>query len=471
MPEIYYNDTDTICAIATPHGIGGIAVVRLSGPEALTIADSIWSGKKLSNATTHTAHLGNILDPENHILDNAVATIFRAPKSYTGQDTVEFSIHGSRWIQSRLLQLLTDKGARLALPGEFTRRAYANGHLDLAQAEAVDDLIAATSPAAHRIAMSQLRGGVSNRLAELRQKLLHLASLLELELDFSDQDLEFVPRKQLLELASEIDHELTNLLDSFNTGAAIKKGFPVVITGAVNTGKSMLLNTLLDDDRAIVSDIAGTTRDIIEDTRQIADYTIRFIDTAGLRHTSDAIENIGIDRARKAASNATIVLYTIDSSNPQPLPEIKETLAAFDTRRLIIIITKSDLTDSHSIDTLKQTLADLCHAQAKTTPQICTVAAINRTGIPQLLNAITRTIEQLCPTNDQIIITAARHAEALNDARRANNRTIQALQNAIPADLIAQDLRETIHHLSEITGAITTPQILNNIFQHFCVGK
>lgn len=467
MPEIYYNDTDTICAIATPGGCGGIAVVRISGPDAITIADSIWSGRKLSLAPSHTVHLGNILEPDGNILDNAVATVFRAPKSYTGQDTVELSVHGSPWIQSRLLQILIDKGARMALPGEYTRRAYASGRIDLTQAEAVADLIAATSPAAHRVAINQLRGGVSNRLEQLRQKLLHFASLVELELDFSDQDVEFVPRNQLINLADEIDRELTTLINSFSTGSAIKKGFPVVITGAVNTGKSMLLNTLLEDDRAIVSDIAGTTRDIIEDTRQIGDYTIRFVDTAGLRHTTDAIENIGIDRARKAAAAATTVLYTIDSSNPASIDQIKETLAAINADTLIVVLTKCDLTAPAAVETLAMAIGDNI---PQSTP-ICPVAAINGTGIPHLLQTITRTIARRCPTNDQTMITAARHAEALTAARTSNARAIDALKQGIPADLIAQDLRETLHHLSEITGAITTPQILNNIFSHFCVGK
>ncbi len=311
--SLIYNSEDTICAISTPAGTGGIAVIRMSGRDAFAITDKVWKGKSIAAATTHTAHLGLINDPDtDEVIDQAVATIFRGPHSFTGDDTVELSIHGSRWIQRRVLTILQSQGARLALPGEFTRRAYTTGHLDLAEAEAVADVIAASSQAAHRLAMSQLRGEYSKHIAGLRAELVDLTALLELELDFSEEDLEFASRTRLNELASSIHIQLSRLADSYKAGANIKDGIPVAIIGPTNAGKSSLLNALLNDERAIVSDIHGTTRDIVEDTIEIGPYLIRFRDTAGLRTTTDTIENIGIERSQAAARSASVVIYMVD---------------------------------------------------------------------------------------------------------------------------------------------------------------
>lgn len=452
----FYNSADTICAVSTAPGAGGIAVIRLSGPNAIEIGSRIWRGANLANVASHTAHLGDILDETGEILDRGVATVFRGPRSYTGDDTIEFSVHGSRWIQRQLLASLRVAGARLALPGEYTRRAYASGHLDLAQAEAVADIIAAGSRAAHRSAMSQMRGGISRRLAELRDRLLHLASLIELELDFSDQDVEFVDRTKLTELATDIDDEITRLLKSFETGAAVREGFPVAIIGAVNAGKSALLNAILDDERAIVSDIPGTTRDVVEDRREVGDYLIRFLDTAGLRHTTDQIEQIGIERSYREAARAAIVLYVVDSSNPASPESIVSATADIPTERLIYVANKADIASTTEIENNLGAIP---------------VSARKGIGVEKLLAEIEKRLQSQTSAAGDILITAARHAEALSQARESNLATIAAIENGIPTDLIAQDLRETIHHLSAITGAITTPQILNNIFAHFCIGK
>ncbi len=311
--------TDTICAISTPHGTGGIAVARISGPQAIQHVTKIWQGTNLATAQTHSAHLGTILDTDNKPLDQGVATIYRSPRSYTGEDTVEISVHGSLWIQRELLNTLCQAGCRMAEPGEFTRRAFSNRRLSLTQAEAVADMIASSSRAAHRIAINHLRGSFTQRLNQLHQNLLQLASLIELELDFSEEEVEFASRQQLHRLATELRHELQHLSDSYRTGAAIKQGIPVAIIGATNAGKSSLLNTLVGDQRAIVSDIHGTTRDIVEDSAEIGDYLFRFLDTAGLRHTTDTIEQIGIERSRQAAHSARIILLVADATtSPDP---------------------------------------------------------------------------------------------------------------------------------------------------------
>lgn len=458
ISDIIYNQADTICAVSTAPGAGGIAVIRVSGPDTLAIADSIWQGKSLAQAKTHTAHLGNIIGADGAPLDQCVATIFRSPNSFTGEDIVEFSVHGSRWIQSQLLDLLTQKGARIAAPGEFTQRAFANGKLDLAQAEAVADLIASSSQASHRLAFNQMRGNVSSRLTEMREELLQLACLLELELDFSEEDVEFASRTRLLELAEECASHCETLAATFRSGSAIKNGIPVALIGATNAGKSSLLNTLLGDDRAIVSDIHGTTRDIVEDIITIGQYQIRFQDTAGLRQTVDPIEAIGIERSRKAAATADLTIYLIDATNPAKLEE-------FDPSKTIIAVNKSDLTDTHE-------LAESLRSQFQTTP-IVEISAAKSKGIDTLRNAITRYLEQTHGKigQDTLIITNARHATALSDAATSLRALAEALTNDIPVDLAAQDLREALHHLSSITGAITTPEILQSIFQSFCIGK
>lgn len=461
------ND-DTICAVSTPAGIGGIAVIRLSGPRALEIADRLWLGKPLSDAASHTAHLGRIIDPtDSSELDQAVATVFRGPHSYTGDDTVEFSVHGSRWIQSQLLQLLCDAGARLAEAGEYTRRAFTAGHLDLTQAEAVADIIAGDSRAAHRIAVNHMRGGISSRLSELRDRLLEIASLLELELDFSEEDVEFASRAHLRRLAKEVAAEVKRLHSSFRCGAAIKEGIAVAIAGATNAGKSSLLNAMLGEDRAIVSDIHGTTRDTVEDSITLGDYRFRFIDTAGLRHTDDAIERLGIDRSHTAIAKADIIIAVADPAAPFD-DSIAEAIRDSHATATILAINKIDIATPAQTEALRQSVATAL-------PDIATVCVSARHGLgidqlkQQLIDAATSFGGT--DTDSRLLITNARHARALADASQSIARVIEGIDNGLSGDFIAQDLRETLHHLGTITGAITTPDILSTVFTRFCIGK
>lgn len=473
---------DTICAISTPPGVGGIAVIRISGPQAIEIAKRIWSGTPLTQAKARTLHTGMITDPANNgeMLDQAVAAIFHAPASFTGEDTVELSVHGSRYVQQRLLEILCDNGCRLALPGEFTRRAFANGKIDLAQAEAIADVIASESRAAHRLAASQMKGQFSARLNRLRDKLLEIASLLELELDFSEEEVEFASRSRLTALAQDLHSELTRLADSFAAGNAIKQGIPVAIIGPTNAGKSSLLNLILGQQRAIVSDIHGTTRDTIEDTLAIGDYTFRFIDTAGLRHTDDPIENLGIKRTRQAAANAAITLLVVDATRPLPspadlaLPADSDTDSdsnadagshtAEDTRPVILLLNKTDLPGA--ITTLPTP-----HPYRAT--DIIPFSAHTGEGHDTLLQQLKKHAKALSGDNtqDTILVTNLRHAQALQAAAETTAALLAGLSANIPGDLLAQDLRATIHHLSTITGTLTTPDILTTIFSRFCIGK
>ena len=465
--SLIYNSEDTICAISTPAGTGGIAVIRMSGRDAFAITDKVWKGKSIAAATTHTAHLGLINDPDtDEVIDQAVATIFRGPHSFTGDDTVELSIHGSRWIQRRVLTILQSQGARLALPGEFTRRAYTAGHLDLAEAEAVADVIAASSQAAHRLAMSQLRGEYSKHIAGLRAELVDLTALLELELDFSEEDLEFASRTRLNELASSIHIQLSRLADSYKAGANIKDGIPVTIIGPTNAGKSSLLNALLNDERAIVSDIHGTTRDIVEDTIEIGPYLIRFRDTAGLRTTTDTIENIGIERSQAAARSASVVIYMVDPLAATDVANIWNSLDGIAQSDVIIAVNKADIAPTEATETAK-TLAEVFPSAT-----LLTISAKERTTLASLCEAILYHIETQVPDSENdVIVTNARHAEALRNAADAASAVSQAIDAGLPADLIAQDLRATIHYLSSITGEITPTEVLSTIFSRFCIGK
>lgn len=455
---LIYDSADTICAVSTPAGTGGIAVVRLSGPEAISIADKIWRGKTIVDCKSHTAHFGTVVDADGSDLDQAVATIFRGPASYTGDDVIEFSVHGSRWIQQRLVNSLIAAGARTALPGEFTRRAFAAGKLDLAQAEAVADMIASSSKAAHRMALDQMRGDFSKRIDEMRNSLVRLASLLELELDFSEEDVEFASRSELRTLAGELASQLQSAADSFAAGNAIKDGIPVAIVGATNAGKSSLLNALLADDRAIVSDIHGTTRDIIEDTTEIGDYLVRLRDTAGLRDTADPIEQMGIERSHQAARHAFLVLYVADSSDAEALAEARKAVAA-SARPAILVANKTDISGYRPTVT----------ASSSEITEVA-VSAKNGDGIEALKNAITDIISHATSDCD-ITVTNARHAEAFAAASQSLRNLIDALDQGIPSDLAAQDLREALYHLSSVTGQITTPEILQSIFTSFCIGK
>ncbi len=454
--------TDTICAISTPHGTGGIAVARISGPQAIQHVTKIWQGTNLATAQTHSAHLGTILDTDNKPLDQGVATIYRSPRSYTGEDTVEISVHGSLWIQRELLNTLCQAGCRMAEPGEFTRRAFSNRRLSLTQAEAVADMIASSSRAAHRIAINHLRGSFTQRLNQLHQNLLQLASLIELELDFSEEEVEFASRQQLHRLATELRHELQHLSDSYRTGAAIKQGIPVAIIGATNAGKSSLLNTLVGDQRAIVSDIHGTTRDIVEDSAEIGDYLFRFLDTAGLRHTTDTIEQIGIERSRQAAHSARIILLVADATN-SPDPQAIDTARNSPDAHIILVANKTDLP-----------LADtttLLHTARELSAPLVSISAATGAGIDNLRQALVSAIESEGDTGSELLVTNARQAQALQRAADSTARVISGLETGLSGDFIAQDLRQTMHYLSEVSGEITTPDILQNIFTRFCIGK
>ena len=432
---------DTICALATAPG-GAIGIIRISGPQSLEILSRVFRGSgDVQNYPANTIHYGHIVEydavSQHQIpLDEVVVSIFKAPHSYTGEDCVEISCHGSRYILNKVLELLLQNSCRMANPGEFTQRAYLNGKMDLSQAEAVADLIASTNAATHRMAMSQLRGNFSSELSQLREKLLKLTSLLELELDFSDhEDLEFADRSELLELTKTIDTHITRLADSFHTGNALKNGIPVAIIGAPNVGKSTLLNALIGEERAIVSDIQGTTRDAIEDTIQLGGITFRFIDTAGIRHTDDQIELMGIDRSISAAQRAQIILMMTEPGVPYPEVSVRE------DQTVIRIENKTDAFQAKfgvGLDNLRQHLID---AAPKT-------------------------------ADSDFIVTNARHYEALIRAHSHLERVMEGLLNQLSGDLLSEDLRLTLDTLAEITGGQITPQeTLNNIFSHFCVGK
>ncbi len=461
MNNLIYNQGDNICAISTAPGVGGIAVARVSGPEAIGIVAKIWRGKDLTNVKGHTVHFGKILDCDGAELDDALATVFRNPSSFTGEDVVELSVHGSRWIQSQLIRSLINAGCRMALPGEFTRRAFASGRLDLAQAEAVADMIASSSKAAHRLAMTQMRGTFSKKIDAIRDELLQLASLLELELDFSEEDVEFASRSRLLELSDTLSTRLKQVASSFREGQAIKDGIPVAIIGKTNAGKSSLLNALVADDRAIVSDIHGTTRDIVEDTMLIGDYLVRFQDTAGLRETEDPIENIGIQRSRNAARNARLIIYVLDSGSDITPQDAAAELNSLPSDDLIIVANKNDLSATFDIESWASFYPDAL---------ILPCSALLGDGIEDLKQAISDRLAADTSESD-IIVTNARHAEALHEAAESLATFANALRQNIPTDLAAQDLRHAIYSLSSITGAITTPEILQNIFTHFCIGK
>ena len=455
------NNENTICAIATPVG-GAIAIIRISGSNAINITDEIFytiSGKKLIDAQPNTIHYGHIKDNDT-TLDEVLVSIFKAPHSYTGEDSVEISCHGSKFILKQTLQLLIKQGCRQALPGEFTQRAFINGKLDLSQAEAVADLIASTNSTTHSIAMGQLRGNFSNDLEKLREQLLKLTSLLELELDFSDhEDLEFADRTQLMELTETIDTKITQLAKSFETGKAIKNGIPVAIIAKTNVGKSTLLNILVGEDKAIVSDIHGTTRDIIEDTTDINGITFRFIDTAGIRNTTNVIEKIGIELTYKKISESTLILWIIDQMPTDN--EINEMLKQCENKKLIVVNNKIDI--NNITNQLKEKI--------KNTP-IIGISAQNDTNINKLRDTICEIMNIPEINENNTIVTSIRHFEALTAAHEAITRVIEGMKNQLPTDLLTIDLRICLHSLAEITGGEITPdETLSNIFKHFCIGK
>ena len=450
---------ETICALATAPG-GALGIIRISGVQALEILSRIFT-KDLTTVQANTIHYGHIVEsvaiPSSQLIDEVLVSVFRAPHSYTGEDSAEISCHGSSYILNKVLELLVKNGCRIANPGEYTMRAYLNGKLDLSQAEAVADLIASSNQATHQMAMSQLRGGISSILSQLREELLKLTSLLELELDFSDhEDLEFADRTELSNLANKIDNHITHLTHSFETGQAIKQGIPVAIVGKTNVGKSTLLNRLLKDDRAIVSDIHGTTRDTIEDTINIQGITFRFIDTAGIRQTTNEIEKIGISRTISAIQKSRIVLWVIDQEPTNE--EINNIVQQTENKSVIVVCNKSDLNEYH-------------HFTIVNFPLI-TISAKHNTNIGDLESAIYKAANIPTLTDTDVIVTNARHYDALIRAKEHLQRVIEGLNQQLSGDLLSEDLRLTLDTLSEITGGqITTNEVLGNIFKNFCVGK
>ncbi len=456
-------NNDNICALATPAG-GAIGIVRVSGPEAISITNSIFS-KDISLAKPNTVHYGEIIDKEGSTIDDVLVSVYRAPHSYTGEDSAEISCHGSAYILNKVVHTLIDAGCRQAEPGEYTKRAYLNGKMDLSQAEAVADLVSATNRASHKMALSQLKGHFSSELSILRDQLLKITSLLELELDFSDhEELEFADRSELMQLAKKIHERITSLAKSFETGNALKEGIPVAIIGKTNVGKSTLLNQLLHEDKAIVSDIHGTTRDVIEDTTEINGITFRFIDTAGIRQTEDKVAQLGIERTFKKIDEATLILWLIDAI--PSLEEIKNIQERCADKKLIIVINKIDSNDSSANNIINQLTT------ATPTLQHLEISAKLGTNISQLEQALYTAANIPEINENSVIVTSARHYEALTHANESITRVIDAMEADLSGDLISEDLRICLEQLSEITGGQITPnEVLGNIFQHFCIGK
>ncbi len=462
--------------------MGGIAVVRVSGDRAIDIVSTRWQGKPLDQCDSHTVHLGHIIDSQGNLLDEVVLTLYRNPRSFTGEDVIEIACHGSTWIQQQLVSTLIDAGCRAAAGGEFTRRAFANGRLDLSQAEAVADVIASQSQAAHRVAMNQMRGKFSRELSDLRDRLIHFVSLMELELDFSEEDVTFADRSCVIALAGEIHAVISRLADSYQAGNVIKNGLPVAIVGQTNAGKSTLLNALLHDDRALVSDIQGTTRDVIEDTITVGGTMFRFIDTAGLRDTDDTVESMGIERSWTSLERARIVLWVIDATaGESEIADLaSKILPRCEGKQLIAVINKADLLptaqslpssqDSGQCAAQLGCAVKLQHLLPQGT-RVIAISALQEGDVERLQQLILDAAALPAVGEDAVIVTNARHYEALVRAKEALARAIDALHMGISGDLVSQDIRETLHYLGEITGEITTQDVLGEIFSHFCIGK
>ena len=469
------NSEECICALATPAG-GAIGIIRLSGSEAIRLTDKVFvsvSGKQLSAAKPNTLHYGEIKDKDGHTIDDVLVSVFRAPHSYTGEDSTEISCHGSRYILQQVLQRLIEVGCRQAEPGEYTRRAYMNGKMDLSQAEAVADLIASTNKATHQMALSQLKGHFSSELTVLREKLLKMTSLLELELDFSDhEELEFADRSELRALAAEIEKKITTLAHSFETGNALKQGVPVAIVGKTNVGKSTLLNRLLHEEKAIVSNIHGTTRDVIEDTTLIDGITFRFIDTAGIRKTDDVVENIGIERTYQKMEEAKIVIWLLDALPTEA--EIEDMKEKNQGKKLLMVFNKID---EISFDKTVLSSDENCQTSSSISLSDENVSILNisaRTGenVSDLEQALVKAADIPEITENDVIVTSARHYEALLRADESLSRVLESMDMGMSGDIIAEDLKMVLEELGEITGGqISSQETLNNIFKHFCVGK
>ena len=497
---MYIRNEDTICAPATVPGTGAISVIRVSGPEALTIADKVIKCSKgtIADAAGYTIKFGNIYDANGGILDEVLVSVFRAPHSYTGENSVEISCHASSYIVSSLMELLFEVGARAAEPGEFTQRAFLNGKMDLAQAEAVADVIASQNAASHRIAFKQMKGGFSSELKGMRSELLELVSLMELELDFSEEEVEFADRTRLNELLNALIAHTTKLIESFKLGNAIKNGVPVAIAGATNTGKSTLLNALLGEDRAIVSDIHGTTRDTIEETLNIDGILFRFIDTAGLRETDEVVEKIGIERTFKKISEASIVLGMVDltrdfESTCETVKSIVESVD-FSSQKLVILLNKIDISEINKNVTIINFIVSLLNnndirctlpeievtvgnfeqtggKQPDSDVQVIPISAKTGSGIENLRSVLAASQRDLLADSDTTLVTNQRHVQALSDARTSLLRASEGLAHSIPTELISQDIRECIYSLSSISEGISSQDVLINIFSRFCIGK
>ncbi|MBR5104643.1 MAG: tRNA uridine-5-carboxymethylaminomethyl(34) synthesis GTPase MnmE [Bacteroidales bacterium] len=486
---MYIRNEDTICAPATVPGTGAISVIRVSGPEALGITDKVIKCKKgsISESKGYTIKFGVILDDAGTVLDEVLVSIFRAPHSYTGENSVEISCHASSYIVSAVMDLLYAAGARAAEPGEFTQRAFLNGKMDLAQAEAVADVIASQNAAAHRIAFKQMKGGFSSELKGMRSELLELVSLMELELDFSEEEVEFADRSRLDSLLGQLIAHVGRLIDSFKLGNAIKNGVPVAIAGATNTGKSTLLNSLLGEDRAIVSDVHGTTRDTVEETLNIDGVLFRFIDTAGLRETEETVEKIGIERTFKKISEASIILGMVDltrdfESTCETVHEIIEKVD-FSCQKLVILLNKTDICDfNNNVTTINFIVSSLECKGIKSSitenttelanqTSIIAISAKTGSGINILRSVLAASQRDLLADSDTTLVTNQRHVQALSDARTSLLRVQEGLAFGLPTDLAAQDIREAIYHLGSIVGEISTDEVLGNIFRNFCIGK
>ena len=449
--------TPTIVALSTPTGSGALGVIRLSGPDAVSIANSVFKGKDLTKQATHTLHFGLIMDQEA-ILDEVVVSLFLAPKSYTKENVVEISCHGSSYIIQRIISLLIENGARAAKPGEFTLQAFLNGAFDLSKAEAVADLIASNSKASHDIAMQQMRGGFADELQGLREQLIHFASMIELELDFAEEDVEFANRDQLKALVLQINRVIGRLIQSFELGNVIKNGIPIVIAGKPNVGKSTLLNGLLNEDRAIVSDIAGTTRDTIEDEINIGGLVFRFIDTAGIRETADLIEAKGVERTLEKMKQAKLILYMADAT--QSYDEIESQLDGLKKQDIpyLFFVNKAELLDPAQKEALKALNVQF-------------ITAKEQVGVEALKDSLLETVNLKNINTNETILTNIRHVEALKNTEEALNRVLMNVDNPITSDFLAMDIKQALHYLGEIVGEVTTDDLLENIFSKFCIGK